>query len=145
MRASKVDTIIVNHHLQRLYYLHIHNTLIEKIFNILVYCAILFILVYVFMYFYAVDNIIYYLKKFVPAIYIILGLELLKEAAIAKNYSHFFQKHWIDLSVLTVLGSSMLFVSYIGLMKLPIFEPIKMMLEETKHYRAVKSVFTKEE
>jgi len=97
------------------------------------------------MYFYAVDSIIYYLKKFVPAIYIILGLELLKEAAIAKNYSHFFHKHWIDLIVLSILSSSMLFVSYIGLMKLPFFEPLKMMLEETKHYRAVKSAFTKED
>ena len=144
MKFSNVNIIIVNHLLQRLYYKHIYNTITEKIFNILVYATVFFIIVYVTMYFFPISSVLSYMKPLVPLVYIILGLELLKEAAIARNYTYFFHKHWIDLSVLTLLSSSILFIGYVGLVKFPFFEPLKLALEETKHYRAVKSMFDKE-
>ena len=131
------ETIVVNHYLQKLYYIYFQNTMYEKILHYLVLCAIVVILAHIYVIFMPNEFLYYYVKILEPYVYLILGLELLKEAAIARNYKHFFHKHWIDIVILAVLSSSMLFVAYIGFMKIPNFEGIKYAMEETKHVRAI--------
>ncbi|MCH8520126.1 MAG: hypothetical protein LAT82_05215 [Nanoarchaeota archaeon] len=131
------ETVVVNHYLQRLYYTYIQNSIYEKILHYLVLGAIVIILAHIFVIFVHHDVLYMYVKILEPFVYLILGVELLKEAAIARNYKHFFHKHWIDIVILAILSSSMLFVAYIGFMKIPNFEGIKLAMEETKHVRAI--------
>lgn len=134
------ETIVVNHYLQRQYYKYVQNTIYETLFHYLVICAIAVIILHIYVIFFHNDFLYPIVKTLEPFVYLILGIELIKEAAIARNYKHFFHKHWIDIVILAVLSSSLLFVAYIGFMKIPNFEAIKYMMEETKHARAIMAV-----
>ncbi|MFT4244664.1 MAG: hypothetical protein ACMXYB_04405 [Candidatus Woesearchaeota archaeon] len=119
------ETIVVNHYLQKLYYIYFKNTIYEKILHYLVIFAIIVILIHIYVIFMPNEFLYYYVKILEPYVYLILSFELLKEAAKARNYKHFFHKHRIDIAILAVLSASMLFVVYIAFMKIPNFEGIK--------------------
>lgn len=135
------ETIVVNHNLQKLYYIYFQNTIYEKILHYLVIGAILVILLHIFVIFVSVPPLYSIVKILEPFVYLILATELIKEAAIARNYKHFFHKHWIDITILAILSSSLLFIAYIGFLKIPNFEAMKLALEETKHARAIMTLF----
>ena len=139
--SKRFEIVIVNHILQRMYNLHIKDTLFEKILHYAVYFAITIILLHVLVIFYPIESIYTIVKILEPFVYAILALELIKEAATAQTYAKFFHKHWIDIMILVALSSSLLFVTYVGFMKIPHFESLKFMLEETKHFRAVAALF----
>lgn len=141
LKYFEYETIIVNHYLQKLYYTYFQDTLYEKILNYLVIGAITVILLHIFVIFVHIEVLYTYVKILEPFVYLILAVELIKEAAIARNYKHFFHKHWVDITILAILSSSLLFVAYIGFLKIPNFEAIKLALEETKHARAIMAAF----
>ena len=140
----KYETVIVNHFIQRQYNLYIKDSVFEKALYYSVFGAIAVILLHILTLLVEMPRAYEITSFLLPFVYAILILELIKEAAVARTYNHFFHKHWIDLVILGIISSSFVFVAYLGLIKLPFFEGMKFLLEESKHYRAVSSMFKNE-
>lgn len=133
-------------HLKKLYNFYIHQTIYERIIDVLVFFAIIFTLMSVVLEFLlSVDiyvlNVIHYISGFVFFIFII---EIVFEYARSKSSSEFFKKHWIDFFLIVFLSFYFLFVTYFGVAKVSAeISKFKNLLSKIKHYKVAFKVFKK--
>lgn len=133
-----------DNHLKKLYNLYIHQSFFEKLFDILVFCAIIFTLMSIILEFLLdinsqVIKFIHYGSSFVFFIFII---EIILEYARSTSNKNFFKKHWIDFILIVFLSFYFLFVTYFGFAKISSqLTKLKDLVSKIKHYKVAFKIF----
>ncbi len=138
------EYFVHGNYIKKLYNFYIHQSIFDKILDVLVLFAIIFTIMGVVLEFLiGVDEyILHYIHLFSSVILLIFTLELIRDYAKSKTYRAFFRKHWVDVILVTLLSLYFIF-SYFGLSKLRGLNSIKTYLQEAKHFRVIFNLFNK--
>lgn len=110
------DFIIKDNFIQKIYYLHIHQTLVEKIFDIILFLGILTVtILYTLEYYF--DYYSSYLSLLSIFLMFLFVFELFREYARSFDTWDFIRRHWIDISILLFITTLSLITTYVGFSK----------------------------
>lgn len=114
------EVLINNSTLKKLYYIYLHQTLFDKILDILVFLAIIISLGEILseLFFNLNQHILHYLHIISIGVLIIFTIELFREYAQSKTNRHFFKKHWMDLALVIFLSTYFFTAAYFGIGKI---------------------------
>jgi len=133
-----------NHNLiRRLYYSYIHQSMIDRVLELLVVFAMIFtVLEIVLDLFIPVpESVGHLIHSFSTVVLFIFALELIREYAHSANFRHFVKRNWLDLSLVLILSLHMFGASYFGFAKFEKLTKFKNLIKETKHYRIALKFF----
>ena len=132
--------------LRKLYSLYIKQSVLNPLLDALVFVAILItaigftanLFIEINTPFFILINV---LSGFIIFVFVI---ELMKKYAEAPNKRYFFKKHWIDFILVTFLSFYTIFIGFLGIIKLFIFDLLKPIFKELKDYRVMYKLFKRE-
>lgn len=129
--------------IKKLYGLYLHQSLFDKVLNILLFFAIFSaIILVVYQIFGTVDEqILTIINSVYVIILCIFGLELLRDYARTPSSRKFFKRHWFDIILVVFLSLYFLFVTYLGFITIKFFTPTKTFIAEIKNYRVIFNIF----
>lgn len=143
-KKSYIEEYVFNANMiKKLYNMYIHQTFWEKFLDFLVFLAITFTAVsFVLQFLVGVDQkillVIHSASLFILAIF---GLELLKEYAKSNKKGEFLTRHWLDLTLVSILSFFFLFGGFLGYLNLKELSLVKDLTHETKGGRAIYKLF----
>jgi len=136
---------INDNHLKRLYNSYIHQTKIEKIFDYLIFIAIIFTIMELILEFIIKinENTNHIIHNISGIIFIIFILELIIEYSKSKNFKEFINKNLIDFLLIIILSFFFLFTTYFGISKLTKLTKINEIISKIKHIKISLKIFKK--
>jgi hypothetical protein len=130
--------------MKKLYNMYLHQSLFDKILDILVLLAIIFTLVSLVMQFLMDVSpvVLSYIHHFSLIILIIFSFELFREYLRSTSKQKFLKKYWVDM-VLVALLSLFFVTSYLGFARLRGILSLQGVLEELKEIKVLFNFFGK--
>lgn len=133
-------------HLRKLYGMYLDKNIYNKILDKLVFFAIVTIVMSVVMpFFFDISpRVLFYINSATTFVLLIFILELFRNYAHSRSGIEFLKKNWIDFILVVFLSFYFLFISFLSLINLKIFEALKLYISDAKHLRAFFLIFKKE-
>jgi hypothetical protein len=129
--------------LEKLYNLYLHQTVFDRILDVLVLFAILFTVFNFFLELFL--NYDSFILKFFHVlsvwILVVFGFDLIRHYINAKTKSEFLYHHGIDLFLVVFLSVYFLFTTYFGVAWFRTLTGLKNTLYEVKYFRAFLHLF----
>jgi hypothetical protein len=136
-KAIEEEYFVNGTKLKKLYYMYVHQTKWERAVDYLVFFAVFFTIVSLFLeYIEGVDElVIHYIHVFSVVVVFIFALELFISYLKSKTKRHFFRKHWLDFILITFLSVYFLFTPYFALSRFENLLKIKEFAERIKRLK----------
>ncbi len=130
-------------YIKKLYNMYISKHIWDKILDVLVFTAILMTVMTVILDFFGeVHTIIHIIvHSFSALILAIFGLELLRHYAQSKTKNNFFKNHWLDFTLIVFLSFYFIFVSFLEVFRIVLFDLLKPLFQDAKHARLFFKIF----
>ncbi len=145
VKREIVEEYFVNDsHLKKLYNMYLHQSIFDKILDILVLFAILFTLMGLILEFLinVDDNILHLIHSASIFILVIFAIELIRSYAKSKTKKEFFKYYWLDVFLVVTLSLYFVFVTYFGFARaIQEVAKLKGFLQEFKHVKIVFEFF----
>lgn len=134
-----------NSKLRKLYLFYLHQTMFDKVLDVLVFFAIIltFISLVAELFLHLPEVFMHWVHRISLVILVIFALELLREYALSPSNRRFFSKHWIDIILVVFLSLYFLFTAYFGAARLASLETIKNVANRFKYVRVITEYFFK--
>ena len=133
-----------NSKIRRLYHIYLHQSVFDKVLDILVFLAILFtvfeVVAHIFLH--LDKNILVFIHSFSLIVLLIFGLELFREYALCENKRQFFKKHGIDFVLVSFLGVYFFTATYFGVARVNLFARLGNYAMKLKEYKVVYRVLS---
>jgi len=122
---------------RRVYYMYLHQSMFDKILEILVFFAMAFTVleILVDLIISVPETVTHMIHSFSKVVLFIFGVELFREYCHSNNFRHFIKRNWIDFSLVLILSLHMFGASYFGFAKFEKITKFKNIIKETKHYK----------
>lgn len=130
-------------YVEKLYNLYLHQTVFDRVLDVLVFLAIIFtIFNFVLEFFFNVSHKILDLVHLISLwVLVVFAFDLIRHYAKAKTRKDFFKHHGLDLFIVVFLSFYFLFTTYFGIAWFRTLTGLKNTLYEVKYFRAFVHLF----
>lgn len=140
LKKYEYDEYIVNNsRIKKLYHMYLHQTIFDKVLDVLVLFAILFTAVEVvsYLFFNLSETVLHVFHSFTVLIFLVFGLELFREYAHSKDHKDFFKKHGVDFVLLVFLSFYFFAATYFGIARVKSIANIGKYATKAKQFKIV--------